>query len=96
MLLDRILTGLFDHSVKLLILVLAVGGIVMWLTIEGGDPVKGLEARCKEQRLPVRMLKVEPGSDLENRFLLMVPAKNRERLPDGSWMFCRANLLRTP
>jgi len=55
-------------------------------------PVSALQARCQEQQLPVRVIKLTPGSHEEERFLAMVPGGNREPLADGHWAFCRANL----
>jgi hypothetical protein len=55
-----------------------------------------LQTRCKEQKLPIRVVELEPGSLQEDKFLLMVPASNRERTNDRTWAFCRANLLIVP
>ena len=92
MLLDRILADLFDHAGKIVAAVMILGGLVVWVTMPTTDPVSTLQARCQEKQLPVRVIKLEPGSHQEERFLAMVPGSNRERLPDGSWAFCRANL----
>ncbi|HUP35902.1 MAG TPA: hypothetical protein VNC82_10730 [Candidatus Limnocylindria bacterium] len=92
MLLDRILAGLFDHSGKIVVAVLAFGGLFAWLTMPHAHPVSMLHERCREKQLPVRVIKLQPGSHEEERFLLMVPGSNREQLPDGHWAFCRANL----
>jgi hypothetical protein len=92
MLLDRILADLFDHAGKIVVAVLVLGGFFVWVTMPATHPVSTLQARCQEQQLPVRVIKLEPGSHEEERFLLMVPGSNRERLPDGHWAFCRANL----
>ena len=92
MFLDRILAELFDHSAKIVLAVLVVGGVFIWLTMPRPHPVAALHARCQEQKLPVRVVKLEPASREEERFLAMVPGGNRERLPDGHWAFCRANL----
>ena len=92
MLIDRLLATLFDHSVKVVAAVLLLGGALLWLTTPRTHPVTALQTRCEEQQLPVRVIKFEPGSHAEERFLAMVPGGNRERLPDGHWAFCRANL----
>jgi hypothetical protein len=92
MLLDRILADLFDHAGKIVAAVLVVGGLLLWLTMSGGHPVSTLQERCQDRGLPVRVVKLEPGSHEEERFLAMVPGDQRERLPDGHWAFCRANL----
>jgi len=92
MFLDRILTALFDHSVKVVAAVLVLGGVFIWLTMPRPHPVATLQAHCQEQNLAVRVVKLEPGSREEERFLAMVPGGNRERLPEGHWAFCRANL----
>jgi len=92
MLLDRILAGFVDHAGKIVVAVLVLGGLIVWVTMPTTHPVSTLQARCLEKQLPVRVIKLEPGSHEEERFLLMVPGGNRERLPDGHWAFCRANL----
>ena len=92
MLLDRILAGPFDHSGKIVVAGLAFGGLFAWLTMPRAHPVSTLQARCQQEQLPVRVIKLQPGSHEEERFLLMVPGSNRERRPDGHWVFCRANL----
>jgi len=96
MLLGRILGDLFDHSGKIVAAVLILGGLFVWFTMPATHPVSTFQARCRQQQLPVRVVKLEPGSHEEERFLAMVPGGNRERLPEGHWAFCRANLqLRT-
>jgi len=89
---DRLLAFLSEHSVKVVLLLLLVGGLVVWLSASEGDPVRVLHARCAELQLPVRVIKVESGSDEENKFLLMVPSRQRVRLSESQWAFCRANL----
>jgi len=91
---DRLLACLSEHSVKVVLLLLLVGGLVVWLSAVSseGDPVRVLHARCAELQLPVRVIKVESGSDEENKFLLMVPSRQRVRLSESQWAFCRANL----
>ena len=96
MALDRILTDLFDHSRKIVAAVLVLGGLFVWFTMPATHPVSTLQERCQEKQLPIRVIKLETGSQAEERFLLMVPSSNRERLPDGHWAFCRANLQVTP
>ena len=92
MLLDRILADLFDHAGTIVVAVLVLGGLVVWVTMPATHPVSTLQARCQEKQLPVRVIKLEPGSQEEEWFLARVPGSNRERLPDGHWAFCRANL----
>jgi hypothetical protein len=70
---------LSEHSVKVVLLLLLLGGLV-WLTT------------VAELKLPVRVIKIESGSDEESKFLLMVPSRQRVRLPESQWAFCRANL----
>lgn len=97
MLLNRILTYLFDHAVKIVAGVMVLGGLVVWLTMPDTPPVSTLQARCEEKQLPVRVIRLEPSSHQERRFLAMVPGGYRERLKDGYWAFCRANLeISTP
>ncbi len=96
MVLHRILADLFDHSGKIVAAVLVLGGVFVWFTMPAIHPVSTLQERCQEQQLPVRVIKLEPGSPAEERFLAMVPGSNRERLPDGHWAFCRANLQVRP
>ncbi len=93
---DRLLAFLSENSVRVVLLLVIVGGLVAWLNVSESDPVKALQGRCAELKLPVRTLKLEPGSDEESKFLLMVPARQRERLPDNHWVFCRANLAIRP
>ncbi len=92
MLLSQILADLFDHSGKIVAAVVVLGGLFVWFTMPATHPVSTLQERCQEKQLPVRVVKLEPGSQAEERFLAMVPGSNRERLPDGHWAFCRANL----
>lgn len=90
---DRLLAYLSEHSVKVVLLFAIGGGLVVWLaTSSESDPVKVLHGTCAELELPVRAIRMESGSDEESKFLLMVPARQRVRLPDGRWAFCRANL----
>ena len=96
MLLDRILAVLFDHSGKIVAALLVGGAGLLWLSTSGTHPVSTLQERCQEKQLPVRVVKLESGSPEEERFLAMVPGANRERLPDGHWAFCRANLQIRP
>lgn len=92
---ERVSSFLSQHAWTLALVILVVA-VLIWLLAPSGDPVKAVEARCKEQKLPVHTIKLEPGSNEETRFLLMVAKENRTRLPDGRWMFCRANLILTP
>ncbi len=92
MLLSHILADLFDHSGKIVAAVVVLGGLFVWFTMPATHPVSTLQERCQEKQLPVRVIKLEPGSHEEERFLAMVPGSNRERLPEGHWAFCRANL----
>ena len=92
MLLSRILADLFDHSGKIVAAVVVLGGLFVWFTMPATHPVSTLQERCQEKQLSVRVVKLEPGSHEEERFLAMVPGSNRERLPEGHWAFCRANL----
>lgn len=91
---DRLLAFFSEHSVKVVLLLVLVGGLVAWLTTVStdGDPVRVLHGRCAELQLPVRVITIESGSDEENKFLLMVPSRQRVRLPESQWAFCRANL----
>ena len=95
---DRLLAFFSEHSVKVIVLLGLVGGLVAWLTTVSseGDPVRVLHGRCAELQLPVRVIKVESGSDEESKLLLMVPSRQRVRLPEGQWAFCRANLAIRP
>lgn len=93
--LDRVASFLSRHGWKLALAVLAAAALV-WLFGPQGDPVKAVEARCKELKLPIHTVKLEPGSNEETRFLLMVVTEQRVRLADGRWMFCRANLILKP
>lgn len=94
---DRLLAFLSEHSVKVVLLFAIVGGLVAWLAAaSGSDPVKALHGTCAELQLPVRAIKIESGSDEERKSLLMVPGRQRVRLPDGLWAFCRANLAIRP
>jgi len=95
---DRLLAFFSEHSVKVVLLLVLVGGLVAWLTTVSseGDLVRALHSRCAELQLPVRVIKIESGSDEENKFLLMVPSRQRVRLPDSHWTFCRANLVIQP
>ena len=85
-----------EHSVKvvlLLLLLLLLGGLVWLATASSpGESVDVLHSRCAELQLPVRVIKIESGSDDESKFLLMVPSRQRVRLREGRWAFCRANL----
>ena len=93
---DRILTLLFAHSGKATLLLVVIGGLVAWIAAGESDPMTAVRSRCAELKLPARTMKFEPGSDEEGKFLLMVPARQRARLPDGQWVFCRANLATRP
>jgi hypothetical protein len=94
---DRLLALLSEHSVRVMLLVAIVSGLVAWLAASAeSDPVKALHGTCAELQLTVRAIKIEPGSDQESRFLLMVPGRQRVKLPDGLWVFCRANLAIRP
>jgi hypothetical protein len=95
---DRLLAFLSEHAVKVVVLLVLVGGLVAWLTSASseGDAVRVLHARCAELQLPVRVIKIESGSDEESKLLLMVPSRQRVRLTDGQWAFCRANLAIRP
>ena len=95
---DRLLAFLSEHSVKVVVLLVLVGGLVAWLisVASEGDPVRVLHGRCAELQLPLRVIKIESGSDEEGKFLLMVPSRQRVRLPGGQWAFCRANLAIRP
>ena len=91
---DRLFAYLSEHSVKVVLLLAIVGGLVGWLAASSeSDPVKALHGTCAQLELPVRAIKIESGSDEESKFLLMVPARQRAKLPDGLWAFCRANLV---
>jgi hypothetical protein len=84
---------LSEHSVKVVLLLLLLGGLVWLTTVSSpGDSVSVLHSRCAELKLPVRVIKIESGSDEESKFLLMVPSRQRVRLPESQWAFCRANL----
>ena len=83
---DRVVSFLLDNSVKIGAAIVITGGLV-WLLAPGDDPLKVLEARCKEQKLPIRVVELQPGSLQEEKFLLMVPASNRERMSDKTWAF---------
>ena len=94
---DRLLAFLSEHSVKAVLLLVVVGGLAVWLAASSeGDPMKALHGTCAELQLPVRAIKINSGSDEESKFLLMVPGRQRVRLPDGLWAFCRANLAIRP
>lgn len=94
---DRLLAFLSEHSVKVVLLLVLVGGLVAWLTVSSeGDPISVLDGRCAELQLPVRVIKIESGSDEESKFLLMVPSRQRVKLPESHWAFCRANLAIRP
>src|SRR5215471_4737098 len=45
---DRLLAFFSEHSVKVVLLLLLVGGLVAWLTTVSseGDPVRALHGRC--------------------------------------------------
>ena len=92
MLVDRILADLLDHAGKIVAAVLVLGGLLVWLIPPEGHPVSSLQERCQARQLPVRVVTLQPGSPEEQRFLSMVPGGQREKLPDGRWAFCRANL----
>ena len=87
--------SLLNHSPKIGAGIVILAGLV-WFLGPKDDPLKALQARCKEQQLPVQTVKLEPGSLAEDKFMLMVPASNRERLGDRNWAFCRANLTILP
>lgn len=93
---DRLLAFLSENSAKAVLLLVIIGGLVTWLAVSASDPAKALHERCAELQLPVRAIQIDPGSDEESKFLLMVPARQRERLTDGHWVFCRANLAIRP
>jgi hypothetical protein len=95
---DRLLAFFSEHSVKVVLLLVLVGGLLVWLTIGSseGDPVLVLHSKCAQLQLPVRVIKIESGSDEESKFLLMVPSRQRVRLPESQWAFCRANLAIRP
>lgn len=93
--LSRDASLLLDHSRKIGAGIVVVAGLV-WLLGPKDGPLKALQARCREQQLPVRVVTLEPGSLEEDKFMLMVPASNRERLDDRNWAFCRANLTIVP
>ena len=94
---DRLLAFLSEHSVKVVLLFAIVGGLVAWLGASSeSDPVKMLHGTCAKLQLPVRTIRIESGSDEESKFLLMVPGRQRVRLPDGLWAFCRVNLAIRP
>ena len=93
MALSRVLALLSENPVKVVLLLAGIGGLIAWLGTPAGDPLKEVEGRCAALRLPIRSIQLESGSDQEGRFLLMVPARQRARSPDGRWVFCRANLL---
>jgi hypothetical protein len=76
--------------------VIAIVAGLLWLLSARDDALKVLEARCNEQKLPIRVVELEPGSLQEEKFMLMVPASNRERVSDKNWAFCRANLIMVP
>jgi len=84
---------LSEPSVKVVLLLLLLGGLV-WLAAASspGDSARVLHGRCADLQLPVRVIKIESGSDEESKFLLMVPSRQRVRLREGHWAFCRANL----
>jgi hypothetical protein len=95
MFVGRVVCFLLDHATKIGIVLLSLGGLI-WLLAPAGDPQKALHARCREQHLPMRIVNLEPGSDEESKFLLMVPGPQRERVGGGAWLFCRANLMIVP
>lgn len=80
----------------MVLLLVLVGGLVAWRTVSEGDPVSVLHGRCAELQLPVRVITIESGSDEESKFLLMVPSRQRVKLPESHWVFCRANLAIRP
>jgi len=69
---------------------------LVWLLSQQEDWLKLLVTRREEQNLPVRVVEPEFGSLREEKFVLMVPASNRERVSDASWALCRANLFVVP
>ena len=94
---DRLFAYLSEHSVKVVLLLAIVGGLVGWLAASSeSDPLKVLHGTCAQLELPVRAIKIESGSDEESKFLLMVPSRQRVRLPESQWAFCRANLAIRP
>ena len=95
---DRLLAFFSEHSVKVVLLLVLVGGLVACLTAMSseGDRVTVLHSRCADLQLRVRVIKIQSGSDEENKFLLMVPSRQRVRLPESQWAFCRANLAIRP
>jgi hypothetical protein len=95
MALGRVVSFLLEHSVKIGAVIVIVAGLA-WFLSPGDDPLKVLQTRCKEQKLAIRVVELEPGSLQEDKFMLMVPASNRERMNDRTWAFCRANLFIVP
>ncbi len=91
----RVVSFLLEHSLKIGAAIVIVAGLA-WLLSSQDDPLKVLQARCKEQSLPLRVIELEPGSLQEEKFMLMVPALNRERVSGKNWAFCRANLIMVP
>ena len=93
--LGRAASFLLDHSAKIGAAVVILAGLV-WFLAPQEEPLKLLQARCKEQQLTLRVVELTPGSPDEEKFKLMVPASNRERVGDRRWAFCRANLTIVP
>ncbi len=93
--LGRVASFLLDHSLKIGAAVVILAGLV-WFLAPQEEPLKLLQARCKEQQLTLRVVELTHGSLEEEKFRLMVPASNRERLDDRHWAFCRANLTIVP
>jgi hypothetical protein len=97
MAMDRLLALLFEHPAKVVLLLALAGGTVAWFAASSeSDAVTALHGRCSELQLPVREIKIESGSDEESKFLLMVPGRQRVRLRENHWAFCRANLAVRP
>jgi len=93
--LGRAASFLLDHSAKIGAAVVILAGLV-WFLAPQEEPLNLLQARCKEQQLTLRVVELTPGSPDEEKFKLMVPASNRERVGDRRWAFCRANLTIVP
>lgn len=85
---ERAALFLAKHAPKLALAIL-VAAVLFFLLGPPGDPVKAVDARCNELKLPVHIVTLEPGSKDETRFLLIVPKAQRVRLPDGRWKYCR-------
>jgi hypothetical protein len=93
--LGRVASFLLHHSAKIGAAVVIMAGL-MWFLAPKEEPLNLLQSRCKEQQLTLRVIELTPGSPEEVRFMRMVPPSNRERVGDGHWAFCRANLTLVP